>query len=672
MTPFVRFVTAVLACLICALEAPSQNPADALGDPLPEGAIARLGTTRMRHFSSPDHYCWGISCLAWSPDGKLIATTSYADKIGIEARLWEAATGKPRSVLENNLRYGPRLLRFAPDGKTIAAAARDKIVLWNTATGKEMGQLVGHQGDVDSLVFQDGGKTIVSVSRDGAVHWWDVADRKTIRQWDLLADDPRKTAKGDPILSRGIRDACFSADGKTLAFSKWWKTQPDDVYSNNMAIVVDLGARKELWRKDIQVYDCQFAFTPDGKRVVLSWAASFSLHETATGRPLTELHHHLAWGMDFSPDGKTLALCLSGEIAFWSPDEKTPLRKVESPLHGGGYNTFASRPAFSPDGKKLAIDRRRRFQVLDVVKGKPTVSWPSYDEGFTSLGFSANGRKLFADDLTIDTATWRQREAPEDPWKRFDGLQTVSMDGTICIAADGKHKDAVFDVKSGRVLARLKAPARDPGLHGGFFSPNSSHYVMQDRSCDGKEVDTVFAIPKGKRLWQLSCDRHVGTCCWTFSTDESRVAFLETSTGMIHVRDTATGELLRQLGNYRGSVALALSLKGNMLAVWEPGRRSVEIWDLRTGKNNRSLALEQEAKAGDHACLQWSADSRMLAVGGLDNSVRLWEVASGQVRHEFCGHLARASCLAFSPDGKLIASGSDDTTLLIWKTFPDK
>jgi WD40 repeat protein len=255
---------------------------------------------------------------------------------------------------------------------------------------------------------------------------------------------------------------------------------------------------------------------------------------------------------------------------------------------------------------------------------------------------------------------------------QFDRLRTVSLDRAFCIAADGKHEDAVFDVKSGQVLARLQAPEVDPGLHGGFFSPNASHYVMQDRSCDDKEVDTVFAIPKGKRLWQLSFANHVGTGCWTFSTDESRVAFLETSTETIHVRDMATGEFLRQLGKYRGSVVLALSPNGNMLAVWQQGRRSVEIRDLRTGKNYRSLALEQNARAGDHACLLWPADSRMLAVGGLDNSVRLWELASGQVRRELRGHLARANCLAFSPDGKLLASGSDDTTLLIWKMIPDK
>src|SRR5436190_524829 len=98
MARFAQCVTVVLAGLVCTPATAAESRVDALGDSLPEGAIARLGTTRMRHFSSPDHYCWGLGCMAWSPDGKMIATTSYADRIGIEARLWEASTGKPLSI----------------------------------------------------------------------------------------------------------------------------------------------------------------------------------------------------------------------------------------------------------------------------------------------------------------------------------------------------------------------------------------------------------------------------------------------------------------------------------------------------------------------------------------------------------------------------------------------
>src|SRR5207302_477594 len=49
-----------------------------------------------------------------------------------------------------------------------------------------------------------------------------------------------------------------------------------------------------------------------------------------------------------------------------------------------------------------------------------------------------------------------------------------------------------------------------------------------------------------------------------------------------------------------------------------------------------------------------------------DHTVRLWEVASGQVRAQFEGHTGQVSALAFSPDDNTLATGSGDTTVLIW------
>src|SRR5262249_39684286 len=159
-----------------------------------------------------------------------------------------------------------------------------------------------------------------------------------------------------------------------------------------------------------------------------------------------------------------------------------------------------------------------------------------------------------------------------------------------------------------------------------------------------------------------------------------RVAFVERDTGVFRVHSTETGKLLWKSSHVEKSrpdgewkwvwSTVALSPDGNLLAAQTENTAVVEIWDLRSGKHCRTLAIDQIVRRHDAACLAWSQDNRMLAVGGLDNSVRLWEVASSQVRREFRGHVCPARCLAYLPDGNL-ASGSEDNTLLVWKTLPD-
>src|SRR5258708_26670269 len=100
-----------------------------------------------------------------------------------------------------------------------------------------------------------------------------------------------------------------------------------------------------------------------------------SLRDATSGRKLATTKELLPpWGMDFAPDGKTVAITTGVGIAFWSPDEKEPLPKLE-------FREAAAAPAYSPDGTRVAVGSHLRFGVLDPATMKPAIELPRFDYG---------------------------------------------------------------------------------------------------------------------------------------------------------------------------------------------------------------------------------------------------------------------------------------------------
>jgi WD40 repeat protein len=128
---------------------------DRYGDPLPEGAIARIGTLRFRQTYIP-------SSLVFSTDGNLIFTACDGYP---RISCWETATGKLAREITCG-QWGAHWVTMSPDGKTLAGVSdgRESSWLLDTATGKPIHQMECTEDGVTHIAaaFSPDGKTLAS------------------------------------------------------------------------------------------------------------------------------------------------------------------------------------------------------------------------------------------------------------------------------------------------------------------------------------------------------------------------------------------------------------------------------------------------------------------------------------------------------------------------------
>lgn len=142
-----------------------------------------------------------VTSIAWSPDGKYLTTS------GVETiRLWDATTAREEQILRGNAAepLTATTLAWSPDGKHLASGGTDRLVrVWNAINGQPERILRGHTQGVNSVVWSPDGSKLASCSSD-----------KTVRLWNADTGEPLRTLSGHTAF---VLSVAWSANGKLVA-----------------------------------------------------------------------------------------------------------------------------------------------------------------------------------------------------------------------------------------------------------------------------------------------------------------------------------------------------------------------------------------------------------------------------------------------------------------------
>ncbi|HZU35815.1 MAG TPA: c-type cytochrome domain-containing protein, partial [Gemmataceae bacterium] len=337
-----------------------------------------------------------ITAVAFSPDGKLLATGAYG-----RVTVWELPAAKPIKVLTNVL-GAVNDLRFSPEGKLLAAAggqpsAKGDLRLYEVADWKLLATLGGHDDVVSSVAFSPDGKHLASASFDKTVRLWDVPTHKQER---LL------TGHSDFVYA-----VAFAPDGTWLASASKDRT---------VRIVETATGQGRLTLSGMEQDVLAVAISPDGGSVVsagyepglLWWNARTGERGKPQGGHSIAVHE-----ICFSKDGKVVASAgADGTVRLWKGAGGAALRSLTI-----GSSVYAV--ALSPDGKLVASGSFDGLvRLFDVASGKQLVTLlalPPQGDDAEWLALTPQGHATASVRLTTK-GQWRMggRNVPaEAVWK---------------------------------------------------------------------------------------------------------------------------------------------------------------------------------------------------------------------------------------------------------------
>ncbi len=596
---------------------------------LPEGGIARLGDTRLRH-TAP------ATCLTFSLDGRRIITGGRDQRL----RVWDVQTGA--AVRSVEVSYIPMSLRFTHDGARLAVAAGYGSHLrflypetleesdFATGTGNEFA--LSESGKLVATVASD---TLTVSEIDTALPKLEITVVSPTGYRSAFHPDGKsiavanpsgkvtlfKVAGGKPILTLNhggpINGLVMSTDGKRLVTGgdgvngtlKIWRLDRSGDAKNVRPVVEIKGvSRPRAWfgadriaasaRDGAGVYDLsrkkwvgfargvagEWAVSPDEKHLAAFTPGSLRIRiwELASGKQLHSENDAFSSVALLAPsaDGKAVFLLAGDRVFRWSVGQREAVVAGRLPSTALVAASGGDRLAVATPKEVLIYDD---FDPAKDLNSKPSRTLSDHAAGPPAVAVSSDGRR-------------------------------VAYSGEA-------ERVIVADAVTGKTLRVL--PVRTLGL-GLAFTPDGKKLAVvgSDGFLRLWPIDSVEG--EDSDLWRVRLQRSPRAAV-AINSDGTKVA--ATSATMIKVVNSATGELLAQLDRRAVEDGIfqqvAFSPDSRRIVTGSAGLGGViEVHDIKT----RSVVRRFNTSSGSISLLAVFPDGNRAVSAGAEEAITVWDL----------------------------------------------
>ncbi|MFL5339302.1 MAG: hypothetical protein ACJ8F7_03965 [Gemmataceae bacterium] len=662
---------------------------DIHGDPLPRGAVARLGTVRFQPGGC-------VNSLAFSPDGSRLASVTNGDNIC----LWDVPNGRELRRVDL-ARIRVMALAWLADGRGFAvlkvAAGDEQCSVWSFTDPASvppaspppagLGFVRQDYTTYDAFAISPDGKMVAGGLRglkNGPmpIHAWDLAPGP-------LTPQGRRTVGALPSNCEVL---LFSPDGKSLFALGRGK--------EHTAVVWDVPAGRERARWAVattmeQRRAAMCAFSPNGDvlamggddGVVRLWnkatgnlkkkfganaekvrALAFRGEELvaggrdnqvrvwdpAAGRELRTMNGHASSveAVAVSPDGSKIASAgQDGVMRIWDAAAGGDLGPQ------GGHTGLVWYAATSPDGQTILTQSPWTIQLWDAATGRP-LHRLEMERGMWAFGFTPDGSTVLAGSrertLAWDARTGKLAAVPAALSDHPASNVSFSRNGRIVMTALGRQVE-LRDWPTGRPRCHVE-------LHQDRTKPGEAQCTVLRLSAGGETLLTQShryyestPVPGGPKQGNVSDET---IALWDARTGRLRRVITEPAPRYFQTDLTPDGDLL--LGDQYNPPRPDGSPPAALRLVSPEGALRREFPDPTPGRNAAFRQVRRLALA----------PTGYLVASAEGDRVLLFEIATGQLRGVLSGHHGEVSALAFTPDGRRLISGSNDNTALVWDVTP--